>query len=83
MVSGYRVYPFLGVVDTLPAWRPQVTEVAAVLELSLADVARSRRMRPLWDKGVPVPTVSFTVDGHLVWGATARILDQLLKRVRS
>ena len=82
MVSGYRVHPFVGIIESLPTWTPQVTEVAQVLELSLADLVRGRRMKPLWDKGVPVPTVSFTVEGHLVWGATARMLDQLLKRLR-
>jgi hypothetical protein len=28
-----------------------------------------------------VPTVSFVVDGHLVWGATGRRLEHLLKRL--
>lgn len=81
MVTGYRVFPFVGVVDALPSWRPQATEVAAVLELSMTDLIRGRRTKPLWDKGVPIPTITFTVDAHLVWGATARILDQLLKRL--
>jgi 8-oxo-dGTP pyrophosphatase MutT (NUDIX family) len=79
MVSGYRVYPFVGVIDHLPEWTPQVTEVAEVLELSLADLVGGRRYKPV--RGMPLPTLSFTVDGHVVWGATARILDQLLKRL--
>jgi len=83
LVSGYRVYPFVGVVEALPTWVPQATEVAQVLELSLAALVAGRRLKPLWDKGVPIPTVTFTVDGHLVWGATARILDQLLKRLET
>lgn len=83
LVSGFRVYPFVGVVEALPTWVPQATEVARVLELSLADLVAGRRLKPLWDKGVPIPTITFTVDGHLVWGATARILDQLLKRLES
>lgn len=79
MVTGYRVYPFVGVIDDLPEWTPQVTEVAEVLELSLADLVAGRRYKPV--RGMPLPTLSFTVDGHVVWGATARILDQLLKRL--
>jgi len=79
MVTGYRVYPFVGVIDHLPHWTPQVTEVAAVLELSLADLVASRKYKPV--RGMPLPTLSFTVDGHVVWGATARILDQLIKRL--
>jgi 8-oxo-dGTP pyrophosphatase MutT (NUDIX family) len=80
MVSGYRVHPFVGVIDHLPQWTPQVTEVAEVLELSLADLVAGRKYKPV--RGMPVPTLSFTVDGHVVWGATARILDQLLRRLR-
>jgi len=81
MVTGYRVFPFVGVIEHLPTWTPQVTEVAQVLELSLADLRAGRVMKPLWDKGVPIPTVTFTVGGHLIWGATARMLEQLLKRL--
>jgi len=79
MVTGYRVYPFVGVIDHLPPWTPQATEVAQVLELSLADLVAGRRFRPV--RGMPLPTLSFTVDSNVVWGATARILDQLLKRL--
>jgi 8-oxo-dGTP pyrophosphatase MutT (NUDIX family) len=79
MVSGCRVYPFVGVVESLPTWRPQVTEVAAVLELAVGDLVEGRRSRPI--RAMPLPTLTFTVDGHVVWGATARMLDQLLKRV--
>ena len=82
LVTGYRVHPFVGVIEKGHAWLPQETEVAAVLELPLDDLRRGRRLRPLLAKGVPFPTVSFAVDGHLVWGATARMLDQLLTRLR-
>jgi hypothetical protein len=62
-------------------WAPHEWEVEAVLELSLRDLKRGRQWRPLLQHGVPVPTVAFVVDGHLVWGATARMMDQLLRRL--
>jgi 8-oxo-dGTP pyrophosphatase MutT (NUDIX family) len=80
-VTGYRVHPFVGVVADGPPWVPQETEVARVLELSLADLMRGHEMRRLVRKGVPFRTPTYTVDGHLVWGATARIVQSLLDRL--
>lgn len=79
--TGYRVYPFVGVLDAPPAWRPEEGEVARVLEMSLLDLRSARSWAPLLTKGVPFPTVSYHVDGHLVWGATARLVHQLLRRL--
>ncbi len=83
LVTRFRVYPFVAQVPARDpdAWRLQDDEVARVLHLNLDDLRAGRRMRPLPRLGVPVPTVSFTVDGHLVWGATARMIDGLLRRL--
>jgi 8-oxo-dGTP pyrophosphatase MutT (NUDIX family) len=81
MVTRYRVFPFVGVIEPGQVWAPHEWEVEAVLELSLRDLKRGRQWRPLLQHGVPVPTVAFVVDGHLVWGATARMMDQLLRRL--
>ena len=40
-------------------------------------------MQRLLRKGVPIKTPTYTVDGHLVWGATARIVQSLLERLRA
>ena len=37
-------------------------------------------MRRLVRRGVPVHTPTYEVDGQLIWGATARILGDFLKR---
>jgi 8-oxo-dGTP pyrophosphatase MutT (NUDIX family) len=81
-VTGYRIYPFVGVIQPGHAWTPQEAEVAQVLEFSLRDLVNGHAMRRLIRKGVPVKTPTYTVDGHLVWGATARIVQSLLERVR-
>ena len=80
-VTGYRVYPFVGLIEPGRTWIPQETEVAQMLELSLADLIRGHEMKRLVRRGVPIKTPTYTVDGHLVWGATARILQHLLARV--
>jgi 8-oxo-dGTP pyrophosphatase MutT (NUDIX family) len=80
-VSGFRVYPFVGRIAAPLAWTVHPIEVAAVLELPLVDLRAGHRFERLWSKGVPVRTDTYTVDGHLIWGATARITRELLERL--
>src|SRR5215210_5597532 len=46
-VTGYRIFPFVGMVEPGQTWRPQATEVAEVLEFTLADLVRGHEMRRL------------------------------------
>jgi hypothetical protein len=71
----------VGIVQRGQAWRPQASEVAQVLEFTLADLIAGHEMQRLLRKGVPIKTPTYTVDGHLVWGATARIVQSLLERL--
>ena len=80
-VTGYRIFPFVGLIEPGQTWRPQDTEVEKVLEFTLADLMRGHEMQRLIRKGVPIKTPTYTVDGHLVWGATARIVQSLLERL--
>jgi 8-oxo-dGTP pyrophosphatase MutT (NUDIX family) len=80
-VTGYRVFPFVGVIAPGHRWIPQESEVAQVLELSLADLVRGYEMKRLIRKGVPIKTPTYTAGGHFVWGATARIVESLLGRL--
>ena len=80
-VTGYRVFPFVGIVERGQAWLPQASEVARVLEFTLEDLIAGHEMQRLLRKGVPIKTPTYSVDGHLVWGATARILESLLERL--
>jgi 8-oxo-dGTP pyrophosphatase MutT (NUDIX family) len=80
-VTGYRIFPFVGLIEPGQTWRPQATEVAKVLEFTLADLIRGHEMQRLLRKGLPIKTPTYTVDGHLVWGATARIVQSLLERL--
>ena len=80
-VTGYRVFPFVGIIEPGQTWRPQASEVAQILEFTLADLVRGHEMQRLLRKGVPIKTPTYTVDDHLVWGATARIVESLLERL--
>ena len=80
-VTRYRIFPFVGLIEPEQSWRPQATEVERVLEFTLADMVRGHEMQRLMRRGVPIKTPTYTVDGHLVWGATARIVQSLLERL--
>jgi len=82
LVTGYRVFPFVGTIATGLRWTPQETEVTRVLELSLADLVRGYESKRLLGRGVPIKTPTYTVDGHFVWGATARMVEDLLDRLK-
>jgi hypothetical protein len=55
--------------------------VAQVLEFALDDLVAGHEMKRLVRKGVPIKTPTYSVDGHLIWGATARIVQSLLERL--
>jgi 8-oxo-dGTP pyrophosphatase MutT (NUDIX family) len=80
-VTGYRIFPFVGRIEGSHVWTPQESEVARILEFSLADLVRGHEMKRLVRKGVPIKTPTYTVEGHLVWGATGRIVQSLLERL--
>jgi 8-oxo-dGTP pyrophosphatase MutT (NUDIX family) len=82
IVTGYRIHPFVGVIRPGHAWTPQPSEVESVLELSLPALRRGHGLKRLVRRGVPLRTVTYTVGDQLVWGATARIVESLLERLR-
>ena len=80
-VTGYRIHPFVGRIPPGRVWTLQESEVAQVLEFSLPDLVAGHEMKRLVRKGVPIKTPTYTVDGHLIWGATGRIVQSLLERL--
>jgi hypothetical protein len=63
------------------AWVLQHSEVAEVLELNLDDLRAGHGERRLVRRGIPFRTPTYETGGHVIWGATARILGELLARV--
>jgi 8-oxo-dGTP pyrophosphatase MutT (NUDIX family) len=81
--TGYRIYPFVGLVAD-PAQlglEPSPDEVETVLAYSLDVLRESYAMRRLVRRGVPIHTPTYEVEGQMIWGATARILGDLLARL--
>jgi 8-oxo-dGTP pyrophosphatase MutT (NUDIX family) len=82
VATSYAVYPFVGLIAPGRTWTPSVDEVDEVLELRLSDLRAAHSRRRLLHRGIPVRTEVYTVgDGLVIWGATARIVRDLLTRV--
>ncbi|MEA2226464.1 MAG: hypothetical protein QOH46_1527 [Solirubrobacteraceae bacterium] len=81
IATDYAVYPFVGLIEPGRTWRPSASEVSAVLEFPLERLRAGYERRRLLRRGVPFRTDVYIVDDHLIWGATARIVADLLDRL--
>ena len=81
-VTNFEVYPFVGLTAPGGTFRPNPVEVDEIVELSLPDLIGGYEKKRLIRRGVPIKTDTYTVGGHLIWGATARILAGLLERLK-
>ncbi|MGH2835384.1 MAG: NUDIX hydrolase [Solirubrobacteraceae bacterium] len=81
VVTGYAIHPFVGIVPSNFRWTPSDSEVAAVIDLSLPAVAAGYGRRRLVRRGAAIRTDTYVVDEHMIWGATARIVSDLLDRL--
>ncbi len=80
--TGYRIHPFVGVIEPGQRWRLSPREVDAVLELPLAELGESRTRTRLERRGITFETDAYVLDGHMIWGATFRIIENLSERLR-
>lgn len=81
IATNYAVYPFVGLIEPGQTWTPSAGEVESVLELALDDLRDGYARRRLMRRGVPFRTDVYLVGEHLIWGATARMLGDLLDRL--
>jgi len=82
-VSGFRLHPIVGLVDSRPVLSPADGEVARILDVALDDlispgcVSDTTRERD----GHQIVAPAFCVGGEEIWGATAMVLAELLSLV--
>jgi 8-oxo-dGTP pyrophosphatase MutT (NUDIX family) len=79
--SNYIVHPFVGLLQPGLQWTLSAREVDEVLEPTLAELRSSHGRSVLVRQGIPIMTDVYELDGALVWGATARMLGDLLARL--
>lgn len=78
--SNFNVQPFLGYAQKTPKFMLQEDEVDDLLEISLVDFINetnvvNKTVSTSYNVDVEVP--AFALNGHIVWGATAMMLNEI------
>ena len=81
IATNYAVYPFVGLIEPGQPWRPSAHEVSEVLELPLRALRDGYERRRLLRRGVPFRTDVYVIGEDVIWGATARMVGDLLERL--
>jgi 8-oxo-dGTP pyrophosphatase MutT (NUDIX family) len=78
--SRFKMQVYVGTIPYPYDFTPSDMEIAEVLEVpidALMDPS-NLRVETRWEDGLTVSTNSYAYDGHLVYGATARVLQDFL-----
>jgi len=84
-ITGYRVHPFVGVIEGRPEVRPSDEEIEQVFFVgldTLMDEDTFRVTRVEWE-GREYAIHAFEWGGPVIWGATANILSELIERLKT
>jgi 8-oxo-dGTP pyrophosphatase MutT (NUDIX family) len=78
--SEFRVVPYVGLLDPSVELHPDAGEIAELLEIPVPDllVPGLRRTEKRFYRGAERDVYFYDVGRHTIWGATARILSNLL-----
>jgi 8-oxo-dGTP pyrophosphatase MutT (NUDIX family) len=82
--SRFVVRPFVGVVPDGYGFAADAHEIQEVIQVPVAALLAEPFRREIWgrDEG-PVEVLVRRYEGHVIWGLTARILQQFVERVAS
>ena len=82
--SRFRVQVYVGTIQYPYPFKPSTVEIAEVLEVPLSTMTdpSNLRLESRWEEGELVTTPSYAYNSHLIYGATARILQQFLELLR-
>ena len=79
VVSGYVIAPFVALMEETVELRPSPVEIAEVIELGIDDLARVEEEVTLDGRSA---WFAYTLQGHIVWGATGRIVHSFLEALK-
>jgi 8-oxo-dGTP pyrophosphatase MutT (NUDIX family) len=80
-VTNYLIHPFVATIPAGLSWTLSPREVDEVLELELDALRAARTQTTLTRRGFTFQTDAYILGEHMIWGATARIVEQLLDRL--
>ncbi|MFQ5860645.1 MAG: NUDIX hydrolase [Dehalococcoidia bacterium] len=80
-ISGFVIHPFVATIPYPYPFRANPREVAEVLEVPLSQLRRrtNQREEVRWVAGEPLRRYAYAYRKRLIYGATARIIQQLLE----
>lgn len=83
-ISQYRIEPVVARIDPDYELNLQPGEVSAAFELPLARAARAELWQPypVQRPGLDIVMKALDFQGHTIWGATAMIIERLLRRLQ-
>jgi 8-oxo-dGTP pyrophosphatase MutT (NUDIX family) len=81
LATGYAIYPFVGLIEPGREWVLSPREVEEVIEPSLTELRASFGRQRLVRRGIPLRSDVYVVGDAFIWGATARMLTDLLQRL--
>jgi 8-oxo-dGTP pyrophosphatase MutT (NUDIX family) len=77
--TGFTIAPFVGALDVDPVFTADPGEIAEVLEFPVSRLLDAEEPRT-WTRGdESYRGFVYELDGHTIWGATARILHEFLE----
>ncbi len=83
--TGWRVHPVVGRIPWQASWRVQESEIVGVLTPTVRELTDpdARGMLPFTSLRHPEPLLVEGIDleGHVLWGMTLRLLDDVLPRL--
>ena len=79
--SGFLIRVYVGTIEYPYPFKPSNLEIAEVLEVPIAVLQdpANRRAESRWNHGQLTTSYAYAYKDHLIFGATARILQQFLE----
>jgi 8-oxo-dGTP pyrophosphatase MutT (NUDIX family) len=82
--SNFIVSPFVGYLDYLPEFIPEIKEVKEIVTVSFDELVDEQnfQMHDIDALGLKYEVPCFYVQGKVIWGATSMIMNELLELVK-
>lgn len=82
--SNYLVTPFVGYCYQTPSYHPDPSEVEGIIEIPVSKLLdeRSATCKTIEVRGTQIEALCFEINGFVIWGATAMILNELKEILR-
>jgi hypothetical protein len=81
-VTNFYVEPYAAAVPQPYVWKPAEAEIAEVIEAPLAALMDPAILEQKTMAGREDPILFYHYGKHVIWGATARILSELLEALK-